>query len=438
MQADEAACVFGPLPLALCCLIFALLPVDSRMRCREVCRAWRDALEERSLWRRLDLSAAGGVAPERVNEPFLRAAVARARGDMEALLLTDCGTHTLECATIEDIAATHARTLRELWLPPVMGTQLREHLLALRRAAPALRELHAFMWTGAYACQVVEARELLSGDPPLEVVVWHDLAIDGRGASAEDWRALAAAMAAHSTLREVVMDIDEDATIPELIDTALAVRLRRLHMSMVHPLSAVAPDLARLLRGGAIEELTIIGPETLMPPDGADAVLEFAAALRASTSLRKLVLSNAGVWHLPEVGVPLLRALTSHATLRSFATGNCWLARNHTAVTDAVCTALGELVAVDAPSLEQLTFSHTSLGAGLRPLLRALPRNTHLRELDITANSIGAGFSLTVLLPAVQSNSSLRKVEVDMPGSPPSGLGAHLAALMAARRRGDA
>jgi hypothetical protein len=37
-------------------LVFSLLPVDARLRCREVCRAWRDALAASSLWTRLDLS----------------------------------------------------------------------------------------------------------------------------------------------------------------------------------------------------------------------------------------------------------------------------------------------------------------------------------------------------------------------------------------------
>jgi hypothetical protein len=46
------------LPRALVLHIFSLLPVDVRLRCAEVCKAWRDALAERSLWATCQLKAA--------------------------------------------------------------------------------------------------------------------------------------------------------------------------------------------------------------------------------------------------------------------------------------------------------------------------------------------------------------------------------------------
>jgi hypothetical protein len=47
-MADAAAveACFAPLPFALALVIYALLPLDQRMRCAEVCRGWRDALGE--------------------------------------------------------------------------------------------------------------------------------------------------------------------------------------------------------------------------------------------------------------------------------------------------------------------------------------------------------------------------------------------------------
>ncbi len=60
--AQRAAPALAPLPLALVLHILSLLPVDCRLRCAEVCRAWRAALEERSLWLRLDLTVSG-VSP---------------------------------------------------------------------------------------------------------------------------------------------------------------------------------------------------------------------------------------------------------------------------------------------------------------------------------------------------------------------------------------
>jgi hypothetical protein len=36
------------------------VPVDTRLRCREVCRAWRDALADPAAWAVVDLSADTG------------------------------------------------------------------------------------------------------------------------------------------------------------------------------------------------------------------------------------------------------------------------------------------------------------------------------------------------------------------------------------------
>jgi hypothetical protein len=61
--AERESSALPPLPLSLALAIFALLPVDQRLRCREVCRGRRAVLtEEISLWRRLDLSASGGIS----------------------------------------------------------------------------------------------------------------------------------------------------------------------------------------------------------------------------------------------------------------------------------------------------------------------------------------------------------------------------------------
>ncbi len=59
--AERAATALWPLPVAIFLQILSLLPVDCRLRCAEVCRGWRDAVAERSLWTRIDLSIASGV-----------------------------------------------------------------------------------------------------------------------------------------------------------------------------------------------------------------------------------------------------------------------------------------------------------------------------------------------------------------------------------------
>ncbi len=80
--------VLSALPLPLVLHIFSLLPVDTRLRCAEVCRGWRSVLLERSLWTRLDLSEAPGVRGAAL-AALLRCAAARAGGSLHTLFLPE-------------------------------------------------------------------------------------------------------------------------------------------------------------------------------------------------------------------------------------------------------------------------------------------------------------------------------------------------------------
>jgi hypothetical protein len=102
----------------------------------------------------------------------------------------------------------------------------------------------------------------------------------------------------------------------------------------------------------------------------------------------------------------LLGALTGHASLRILC-----LQGNDVEPADraAVGAALGALVAANAPALTHLDVSFCNLRTnGLRALLEALPRNSHLRTLDCTYNDMSVAFARKVLLPAVRANASLR------------------------------
>ena len=111
-EAAERACsALAPLPHALVLLIFSLLPVDQRLRCLEVCKGWYATLHERSLWLRLDLSATAGLARP-ATQALLRAAAARAGGQLQALDLTDCEAITHEALLA--VARANADTLTEL------------------------------------------------------------------------------------------------------------------------------------------------------------------------------------------------------------------------------------------------------------------------------------------------------------------------------------
>jgi hypothetical protein len=139
--AQHAAPALAPLPHALVLHILSLLPVDARLRCAEVCRSWRAALEERSLWLRLDLSASG-VSPKReATDVLLHAAAAHARGQLQALDMRGCTRVTCE-ALLAVLTANGA--LRELRTRSIYGrfghseTLDADELEALLRAAPRL------------------------------------------------------------------------------------------------------------------------------------------------------------------------------------------------------------------------------------------------------------------------------------------------------------
>jgi hypothetical protein len=113
-----SAASFASLPPPLAGAVFALLPVDTRLRCREVCRAWRDGVIAPSLWTALDLSPRGGVARRAATCSLLRAAAARAGNALEALDLSECAGMTDGSDTRHDetlaVLADNADMLCEL------------------------------------------------------------------------------------------------------------------------------------------------------------------------------------------------------------------------------------------------------------------------------------------------------------------------------------
>ena len=131
------------------------------------------------------------------------------------------------------------------------------------------------------------------------------------------------------------------------------------------------------------------------------------AALRASSTLTSLLLQGLRPLAAPVV-VALLGGLVAHCSLRS-------LDLSHTVleIDAAAGAALAALLAADAPALTDLGVANCNLGAaGLGALIDALPRNSHLRELDIRNNTVPAGFMRARLLPAVRGNTSLRDLRV--------------------------
>jgi hypothetical protein len=407
--AERATTALSPLPLSVVLHIFSLLPVDCRLRCAEVCRGWRSVLTERSLWTRLDLSATSGVvvrAPPNFNEldALLRCAAVRSGGALQSLHINGgCVTHE----ALLEVVAANAGALGELharddvhWIG--FSTAEGEALLA---AAPLLRVFGTGMYCTDEDAQV--ARRALRNEAPFGLLRVHSLYAEVGGDEA-GVVAFAADVAAHASLRGLMLvgaPLSTAAALDAVVDAALARRMQTVALNDCSLTAASAPALARLLRSDALTTLECVGNTNLLD---APAAAELAAALRANATLTALKLCDAGVFGDAAAAAALLGALSGHAHLRLL-----WLERTRVAAAGqaAAGAALGALVAADAPALTELNVSGCALGEdGLRALVAALPRNTHLRTLHCYGNGMSDAFARGVLLPAVRANTSLRRV----------------------------
>jgi hypothetical protein len=405
----------APLPPALTTKIFLLLPVDERARCACVCRSWRAALDDVSLWTRLDLSRSSGVAVH-VTDAVLDGAAALALGTLQALDITGCTA--ISPAAFLAWVTCNGGTLREVrslnaapWFEH--GAFEQADALLLLRAAPTLRRLeldvaskvqadtHAMLRNeGVFAPLCVRRLWVGFGQEPEAVAL-----------TEADVLALAADVAAHASLTHLLVcnaQLSTAAAVDALVDAALARSLRgcaflECHAEATH----LQLGLARLLRGGALTELWLLDTARGRFFDAA-AGGELCSALRSNTSLNVLTLEHMGLCTDPGA-TALLRALTAHASVQQLAVRDDM----HAGATPAVAAAFGELVAANAPALHELDFSDCRFGqAGLRPLLQALPENTYLRSLTLDGTVLSEAFARDVLLPAVRANTSLLQLVV--------------------------
>ena len=154
MSAEALQTALTSLPDPLPGRIWLALPVDARARCSCVCRAWRDALADPSLWTCLDLTPAGGVEGERAQtDAALLGAARRARGRLETLRVVQIRTYP----PVVEVLRENALHLREL----CVSVEVRvDDLDTLAAAAPQLRTLDATV-----GCAVEDAPRLLRASP---------------------------------------------------------------------------------------------------------------------------------------------------------------------------------------------------------------------------------------------------------------------------------
>ena len=425
-EADaRASGALAPLPLALAQRIFASLPPDSRGRAACVCRSWRQLLANPALWTRL-VWRSSNWDPAR-NDAVLRGVSGRARGQLCHLDVSDCISYMPR--VLLAVIAANAGSLREL---RVLGLHARRENDPCPALVPLLRAaLLCVLDAVTFECDWEDAPRLVRSETPFTPRLRpRELRVqcgDGRewygppgGADrVTPYLAALADAAPQPTLTSLVLvraDLRPPEVMDALADAALAWRLRlRTLVLICCPTPAAAP-LARLLCTSSLatfEYSTVGGAHARLVADAAGAAL-VAAALRASTSLTSLSLSNAGLCADPYVAAPLLGALVGHPTLKILS-----LSEEPDTEAFALGAALGALVAADAPALQELRLVDVALGGeGWAPLAAALPGNHHLRGLYAINTGMMPEFARTRLLPAVQANASLRELHSNGGGDP--------------------
>ena len=452
ISADAGTFASLPQPLAL--RIFLALAPDERGRASCVCRAWRDMTAAPSLWTRLDMSGVSLAYTEtdwlRFNAVLLGAA-GRARGQLRQV---DTSQHRLFCQGSLDrllpVLTASAGSLRELHLHTIHGNDYLVSITveAVMAAAPLLQVL-----TAEYVCCVwQDAPRLLRAEPPFALLQMRRTLYvyfsfrDGLGGM-DRFGPFAAALAdaaLHPMLSDLIIwgaDTAQPALMGALVDAALARRLHKLKLEECMP-PAAAP-LARLLAEGSLAILEI---DSLA--DSADTALFEAAgaalvadALRMNTTLTTLCFDHALLCLDRRAAELLLGALVGHSSLRKLRiSGEVMQTWDEETSDDPVVfgSALGALIAVDAPALQVLVCNDNDLeDDGLAPIVEALPLNHHLRVLDVSRNSVSEAFAREWLLPAVRANTALREFALAQHPWRPTAAEAEAAELVRSRSPHD-
>jgi hypothetical protein len=428
---------FAALPLEVTAAIFALLPPDTRLLCRGVCRGWRDALSEARLWASLDLSSAARLVHGDATSALLRAASARAAGQLAALNVSGCAR--IRHDALLRVVGANGGALRELAMCSGDGERAVtvEQLEALLQAGPQLRALHADVACGSVAearallagiaapCALAQALTLLAGVAAPSAVTqqrYGPLCIRSLTVSAADAgiQQLAAALPAHAPLQELRLmhaPLHEPGALHAVVDACLECsRVHSVRLDATRLGAAAAPQLARLLRAGTRLRDLHLEVDARWPAasllDDAGAAL-IADALRANVTLTSLRLVCVALWETPQAAETLLAALVGHPSLRLLV---LWGVRAGADAATAIKAgaAVAALLSANAPALEELVVSRCGLGeAGLRPLLAALPGNAHLRSLEVEHDAFSDAFARNALLPAVRANAGLRRLLLD-------------------------
>ena len=301
------------LPRPLVVVVFLLVPVDTRLRCVEVSRAWRALLADATFWDVLILSVTSGVT--RFTVPLFRAAVAKAGGQLRALDVTGqfrwdmIGRNLLPAYVRQHyvpLAQQHHATarlhVREAAAANTALVELRldtgafyfaDEVRALLEVAPALKLLELSFCI--YRDQQL-TRSVLRNEPPYEALRIRRLFMSHALQSVD---AFCVDMRQHGSLEALRLAstfLGELLVMGALVDACT--RLRTLELVGCDILPASLPGLTRLVAAGALRELVLDGTPRSPFDEAGDATQRFVAAVRSS-AMTKLHLIRIGTGALP-------------------------------------------------------------------------------------------------------------------------------------------
>ena len=278
------------LPRSLALDILARLPVNTRLRCIEVNRAWRALLADTSLWKRLDVGGA------RFRVSLFRAAVAKAGGQLRCLDVAGHRVHndvdnddddeeedsSLRFSVLQAVVVANATTLVELHLAKSL-LEL-DALRELCRSAPCLTLLRSDAWCNS----VTEVNTLLLKQEPFSNLQLTQLYVSEAPELTDEVAvsSLAKQLVDHGhTLTELTFfgaTLSTAAAMGAIVDAAVTLRLSDLSLYRCCATPATLLALSRLVAAGWLRFLSISNGGIVLFEEGAETTRHFCDAVRAS------------------------------------------------------------------------------------------------------------------------------------------------------------
>ena len=269
---------FGELPWDFLALVFLRMPVDARLRAREVSRGWRALLNEPRFWLVLDFSQGSGVR-RATTRALLFAAGERGRGHLHTLDVNGYEDDLLSAEDLAQFVAAHGESLRSVTASESrpLGADL---IMLLCRSAP-LCTLHC-----RARCTAAEALPLLRCEAPCALLHIFELRVGSFRNNEQTVLDLAAALPSHGgKLKDLPVygaPLENGAVSDALMRGVAKGRVGDVTFLSCHLAPASVPGLTRLLEAGCLERLRISNRQLLLFEAGPD-LTAFCNALRSST-----------------------------------------------------------------------------------------------------------------------------------------------------------